>query len=115
MKKSFSEKELRDVSREIINIIKGKSVYAGTKPFYYAEHRTDCLVTGLGLDYHRRDIGMFKIIKDFSKKGSYILQALHYLNNEVVFEIHFTSKTKVKELYIMISEKYDKYQEQFNE
>lgn len=112
--KPFSEKELREISREVINIIKGKSEYAGTKPFYHAGYRTNCLVTGLSI-YQNKNISMFKIVKNFTKRGSYVLQALHCFSGEVVFEIPFTSKIEAKELYIMISEKYDKYQEQFNE
>jgi hypothetical protein len=109
----FTEKELREISREVINIIKGKSIYAGTKPFYHAGYKVNCLVKGF--NYQNKNISMFNIIKDSSKRGSYILQGLHYFDGKVVFEIPFTSKTKAKELYIMISEKYDKYQEQFNE
>lgn len=111
--KPFSEKELREISREVINIIKGKSEYAGTKPFYHAGYRTNCLVKGFG--YQNKNISMFNIIKDFSKRGSYILQGLHYFDGKVVFEISFTSKTEAKELYVMLGDKYDKYQEQFNE
>lgn len=111
--KPFSEKELREISREVINIIKGKSEYAGTKPFYHAGYRTNCLVRGF--DYQNKNISMFNIIKIFSKRGSYILQGLHYFDGKVVFEISFTSKTEAKELYIMLGDKYDEYQKQFNE
>ena len=111
--KSFTESELRNISREVINIIKGKSEYAGTKPFYHAGYRTNCLVKGFG--YQNKNISMFNIIKDFSKRGSYVLQGLYYFDGKVVFEISFTSKTEAKELYVMIGDKYDEYQKQFNE
>jgi hypothetical protein len=111
--KFFTEKELREISREVINIIKGKSEYAGTKPFNYGKHQIkNCLVRGF--NYQDKNIGMFNIIKDFSKRGSYVLQGLHYFDGKVVFEIPFTSKTEAKELYVMIGDKYDEYQKQFN-
>lgn len=109
----FTEKELREISREVINIIKRKSIYAGTKPFYHAGYKVNCLVRGF--DYKSKNISMFNIIKDSSKRGLYILQGLHYFDGKVVFEIPFTSKTEVKKLYIMLGDKYDEYQKQFNE
>lgn len=110
--KPFSEKELREISREVINIIKGKSEYAGTKPFYHAGYKVNCLVRGF--DYQNKNISMFNVIKDSSKRGVYILQGLHYFDGKVVFEISFTLKTEAKELYVMLGDKYDEYQKQFN-
>ena len=110
--KPFSEKELREISREVINIIKGKSKYAGTKPFYHAGYKVNCLVRGF--DYQNKNISMFNVIKDSSKRGVYILQGLHYFDGKVVFEISFTLKTEAKELYVMLGDKYDEYQKQFN-
>ena len=110
--KSFTESELRNISREVINIIKGKSEYAGTKPFYHAGYKVNCLVRGF--DYQNKNISMFNVIKDSSKRGVYILQGLHYFDGKVVFEISFTLKTEAKELYVMLGDKYDEYQKQFN-
>lgn len=113
-RKPFTDAELREIAAEAINIVKGKSQCEGNNPFHRGKDKlNNCYIRKVSCA--DKDTGMFNIVKDYTKRGQYILQGRHYLNGQIIFEIAFSSKVEPLELYMMLAERHNAHTKQFNE
>lgn len=113
MNRPLTEKELRIIARETLSIIRGENRDAGTRPFYCGKDRLHNITMNRAIDYRDTNITMFSIVKDWSTRGTYTLQALTDIPGVIAFQIPFNSRITATELYVLIGDAYDDYDKQF--